>query len=99
MWTWAMLLALAIFDPPKRVPVTDDLKSDLATVASVKAAAGTLVGTTQAGPVTYHVSAKTFILGTEGANLTLEQLKTGERVRVYYVTGKGAEALEIDVLP
>jgi hypothetical protein len=94
-----LLVALAVgaFEAPKQIPVTDELKSDLTTLTAVDAGTGKLVGSTQAGPVTYSVSPKTIILSAQGTAVSIASLKVGERVRVYYVTGKGAEALEIDL--
>lgn len=87
------------FPTPKAVEVTDQTKCDWGALVSVNAEASRLVVATAAGPVTFQVGPNVQVIGADGKSLgSVAALRTGQKVRVYYVVANGARLSEIDVL-
>ena len=87
------------FPAPRVVEVTDQTKCDWGAVVSVNADASRLVVATAAGPVTFQIGPNVQVIGLDGKSIgTVAALKTGTKVRVYYVVDNGAKPSEIDVV-
>jgi hypothetical protein len=85
------------FPAPKLIPVTDALRSDVGTVASIDSAKNELKMNAPAGQITYKVG-EAQVVGKDGKAMgTAAALQVGQNIRVYYVVDNGAIAKEIDV--
>ena len=101
----AVLAALALLAPtppfpaPKFVPVTAEMRCDWGPIASLASDLATMVITTEAGPLTLKIGSDVKVGGTnEAPKRSLESLRVGEGVRVYYVVDGGAKLQEVDVI-
>jgi hypothetical protein len=96
----ALLILTALpFPAPRVVEATDQMKCDWGTVASVDEKNSKLIVATAAGPVTFQTNPSVQVIGVDGKSLgSISALKSGQRVRVYYVVDHGAILSEVDVL-
>jgi hypothetical protein len=73
------------------------LKTDTTTVISIDLPKNEMKGTTPAGEVTYKVTAETPVYSAAGKKAgTADRVKVGDKIKVFYVTGQGADVKEIN---
>jgi hypothetical protein len=101
----AVLAAIALLAPtppfpaPKFVPVTAEMKCDWGPIASLGSDHATMVITTEAGALTLKIGSDVKVAGTpEAPKRSLDSLRVGENVRVYYLVDGGANLQEVDVI-
>lgn len=92
----SLATASASFPPPTVVALDDNLKFSSGPLASINGSEKTLVQTTPAGPVTFHVG-QAQVIGPNKQAVSISSLRPGQQLRVYFRVAQGANALEIDV--
>jgi len=96
----ALLAPTPPFPPPKLVGATPETRCDWGAIGELEIDRAELVLRTDAGPLTLELGPQVKLVGPDGKPLaSVTELRSGLRVRAYYVLDKAAKAREIDVLP